>query len=162
SLYPRVRQTRIPSSPPATASVDARRPGHPERELALSPSRGALRVQRPILFAIPLSVFLSLMSVFVCSFFPFVLPEYNERRHQFGTGIFACQAVGARIQISHERLLRRVAATKSVSSRRGVYRCRGVSYPNCVGRVSSLGIAELEFAPRHHDFVDRFSDRAHS
>src|SRR5215813_1595874 len=75
---------------------------------------------------------------------------------------FACPTRGARLRIYYDRLFRGVAAAKSLSRRGRLHRRRGVLDSNSLGRVSSLGVAKLEFAPRHCGIVNRVSDRAHS
>src|SRR4030095_15844425 len=61
----------------------------------------------------------------------------------------------------YERLLRRVAATKGLSRGRGLHRRRGILDSNRLGRVSSLGVAELESEAGNCAVVNRLSDCAH-
>ena len=75
---------------------------------------------------------------------------------------FAYRTWGTRLRINYERLLRGVAATKSLSRGRGLHRRRGILDSNGLGRVSSLGIAELEFAARDRAFVIWVSDRGYT
>src|SRR5206468_7598929 len=70
---------------------------------------------------------------------------------------------GAMVMMDHiyyERLLPRVAATKGLPRRCCLHRRRGILDSNRLGSVSSMGIAELEFATRDRAFVNRVSDRA--
>src|SRR6266542_1091035 len=70
---------------------------------------------------------------------------------------------GAMVMLDHiyyERLLPRVAATKGLPRRCCLHRRRGILDSNPRGNVSSMGIAELEFATRDRAFVNRVSDRA--
>ena len=62
--------------------------------------------------------------------------------------------------IRYEHLLLRAKAPKGVSGGGGLHRGGGVHYPDRVGRFSSLGSSELEFAA--HDRIDpgRLSHRA--
>src|SRR5260370_21027196 len=66
------------------------------------------------------------------------------------------------IAMYYERLLRGIAATKGLPRRCRVHRRRGILDSNGLGNLSSMGIAELEFAARDCTFVNRFSDRAHT
>ena len=77
--------------------------------------------------------------------------------------VFACRTRSTTLRsnwvhLSHERLLRGVAAAKGLSCRRGLHRRRRILDSNRLGGVSSMGIAELEFATRDCAFVNRFSD----
>ena len=60
----------------------------------------------------------------------------------------------------YERLLRGSAAAKSIPRRRRLHCCRRVHDSNRLGRVSSVGTAELEFAASDCALVNRLSDRA--
>ncbi len=89
-----------------------------------------------------------------------------ERAHRFWTGV-CLSDTGREIvmklgHLYHERLLRGVATAKGLSCRCGLYRRRRILDSNRLGDVSSMGIAELEFATRDCAFVNRFSDRCHT
>ena len=60
----------------------------------------------------------------------------------------------------YERLLRGIAATKGLSCRGCLHPRGGILDSNRLGRVSGLGIAQLEFATRDCVSVNRFSDSA--
>src|SRR4029077_8414334 len=93
------------------------------------------------------------------------LSFFNSTTNEgIGSGrIFACRNTGREnTHAYHDRILRRVAETKSLSCRRGLHRRRGIPDSNRLGRVSSVGFAELELATRDCAVVNRISYHASS
>src|SRR5262245_50662315 len=93
------------------------------------------------------------MSLFLCS-----LNEHIALGHAFACR--ARQEIMIRwARLYHEQLLRGVAAPKGLSCRRGLHCRGGILDSNGFGRVSSMGIAQLEFTARDCAFVNWVSDR---
>src|SRR5262245_43477396 len=97
-------------------------------------------------------------SVFVMSLFVCSLNEHIALGHAVASR--ARQEIMIRwARLYHERLLRGVAAPKGLWCCRGLHCRRGILDSNGFGGVSSVGIAQLEFAPRDCAFVNWLSDR---
>src|SRR5262245_19132049 len=156
------RRTRTPSPPPATASAGARQSVYPGRGSTPSPSQEAFVAPPPTPSATPRLVFSSLMSVFVYPSLPFV-SLIVQRTNTAVLDAYFCLP-DARREITYicdKRLLRGVAAPKSVSRCRGLHCRGGIRDSNRLRRVSSLGVAELEPEAGNCAVLNRLSDCAH-